>query len=191
MLTLTLVAAAFVTRAAFAAEPGSGRQTLATYVLAGVLVLGAYASGGWPPAHRRGRRPVVGPALTALLVFVVFAVGAWLVSWVGPVDRAVEAVVRHGRAGPAWEVALGATVAGAAEEVLYRGALWERVRLPLVTTALAHMATTLLAGNVALTLAAGVLGLVVGLSRRATGGWWAPAVTHVVWTLLVLAWLPA
>ena len=190
VLTLTIVAAAFATRAAFAAEPGSERQTLLTYALAGVLVLGTFASGGRPPAHRRGRRPVAGPALTAFALFLLFVVAGWLVSWLGPVDRAVEAVVRHGRAGPAWEVALGATVAGAAEEAFYRGALWERVRLPLVTTALAHMATTLPAGNVALTLAAGVLGIVVGFSRRASGGWWAPAVTHVVWMLLVLAWLP-
>lgn len=192
VLVLTLVAVAWLTRETFDAVPGSSRQSTLTYVLAAVLLAGAYVSGGtWPVAHRRGKHPVVGPALTAVLLFVAFVVMGWLSSWIGPVDRGVAAVVRHARAGSAWEVALGAVAAGVAEEVFYRGALFERVRLPVLTVTLAHMATTLPAGNVALTLAAGVLGIVLGLSRRASGGWWAPAVTHSVWGLLVAAWLPA
>ena len=190
VLAVTVVVAAYVTGRAFAAAPGSARQTTLTYALAAVLLAGAYVSGGWPRAHRHGRRPVVGPVLTGVLLFVAFAFFGWVASVIGPVDRAVDAVVRHARAGPFWEVALGATVAGLAEEVFYRGAVFERVRLPILTATLVHMVTTLPAGNVALTLAAAVLGVVLGLSRRTSGGWWAPAVTHVAWSLMIVLWLP-
>jgi membrane protease YdiL (CAAX protease family) len=191
VLLLTLVVAAWLTGRTFHAVPGSSRQTTLTYVLAAVLLAGAYVSGGsWPKAHRRGKHPVVGPLLTAVLLFCVFAVLSWASGWIGPIDRGVAAVVRHARAGSGWEIVLGATAAGVAEEVFYQGALFERVRLPILTATVLHMLTTLPAGNVALTLAAGLLGVVLGVSRRTSGGWWAPAVTHVAWALLVVAWLP-
>ena len=185
-----MVIVAWLTREAFDAAPGSDRQTTLTYVLAGTLLLGTLASGGWPPAHRRGRHPVVGPALTGLLLFVAFAVLGFLSSWIPAIDNGAEELVRHARAGAGWEIVLGATAAGVSEEAFYRGALFERLRLPIWTTAWAHALTTLLAGNAALTLAALWLGIVLGISRRTSGGWWAPAVTHVVWVLLVVAWLP-
>lgn len=185
VLVLTMAVVAWLTREAFESD-----DTRIAYAIAGALLLGTVLSGGWPAAHRRGRHPVVGPALTGVLLFVAFTVLGWLSSWLPAIDNGVEEVVRHARAGSGLEVALSAVAAGVAEEVFYRGALFERVRLPVVTTAFAHAVTTLLVGNVALTLAAWWLGLVLGMSRRASGGWWAPAVTHVVWGLLVLAWLP-
>jgi hypothetical protein len=192
VLLLTMVAVAWLTRETFESVPGSARQATLTYVLAGTLLLGAYVSGGdWPRAHRGSKRPFVGPALTGVLLFAAFVLFGWLSSWIGFLDHGVDEVVARARAGALLEVVLGATAAGIAEEVFFRGALFERVRLPVLTCTLAHMATTLLAGNVALTLAAGVLGVVLGISRRASGGWWAPAVTHVVWALLVAEWLPA
>jgi hypothetical protein len=191
VLLLALVVAAWLTRKTFEAAPGSEEQATLTYVLAAVLLAGAYASGGWPRPHRRGRRPVVGPALTGALLFVAFAVGGWLTSWVGPLDNGVDELLRHARAGDAWQVALGSAAAGLAEEVFYRGAVFERARLPILTATLAHVLTTVPAGNAALTLAAATLGVVLGATRRATGGWWAPAISHVVWALLVVAWLPA
>ncbi|HVF06116.1 MAG TPA: CPBP family intramembrane glutamic endopeptidase [Frankiaceae bacterium] len=190
VLAATVVVAAVTTRATFGAQPGSGRQAVLTYVLVAVLLLGAYASGGWPVAHRRGRRPVVAPALTGVLLFLAFTVLAIVTSWIGPFTRDVTELARHLYSGAAWDLVLGATLAGVAEEVFYRGAVFERFRRPVLTATLTHMAATLLVGNVALTLAAGVLGVVLGLSRRASGGWWAPAVTHVVWCLLMLRWLP-
>lgn len=183
----TLVVAAFLTREAFEAPPGTTRYT---YLIAATLLAGTFLSGDAPKPNRRAKRPVVGPAITGALLFVTFAVLGWLTGWIDALDDGAAEIVRHARAGPAWEVALGTTVAGVAEEVFYRGALFERLRLPVVTTTLAHMATTLLAANLALTMAAGLLGFVLGMSRRASGGWWAPAVTHVVWGLMIVMWLP-
>lgn len=186
MLLLALVVAAILTEKAFEA-PGATRFT---YYIAVTLLLGTVLSGDFPKEGRGGGRRLAGPAITGAALFVTFAILGWLTSWIDPLDHGVAEIMRHARAGPGWEVALGTAVAAVAEEVFYRGALFERVRLPVLTTTLAHMATTLPVGNVALTLSAGMLGVVLGLSRRASGGWWAPAVTHVVWGLMIVAWLP-
>ena len=186
VLAATVVAAAVLTRAVFLAEPGSGRQALLTYSFVAVLLAGSYASGGWPVAHRRGRRPVVAPLLTALVLFAAFSVFAFVAAWLLPFGDDVDEVFRHVRSGATWAAVLGTLAAGVAEEVFYRGALFERLRFPVATTTVAHMAATLLVANVALTLAAGALGVVLGTSRRVSGGWWAPALTHAAWSLLFL-----
>ena len=45
-------------------------------------------------------------------------------------------------------------------------------------------------GNVMLTFAAALLGVVVGLERRASGGILAPILTHLAWSLTMLFALP-
>lgn len=183
-----MVAVAWLTRETFDAARGSSRQETLSFALAAALVLGTYLSGGWPKAGRRGKRRVVGPVLTGLLLVVTFWVLGGLTSWIGPVENGADAMERHARALSGLGI-LALALAGAAEELFYRGALFERVRLPVPTTALAHMVTTLPAGNVALTLSAGLLGVVLGTTRRTSGGWWAPAVSHVVWSVVSVWWL--
>jgi membrane protease YdiL (CAAX protease family) len=57
-------------------------------------------------------------------------------------------------------------------------------------TTVAYAVTTAATGNVMLAFAAAVLGLVVGLERRASGGILAPAITHITWSLSMLLLLP-
>ena len=190
MLLATLVAAAVLTDRAYDAAPGTGAVSARSWAVAAVLVAGAVLSGGLPKATRDGRYRLLRPVLTGVLLFVVFVVVGWFFRLLPLVDHAVTEVLRRADRESALAVALAATGAAVAEEVFYRGALFERARLPVLTTTLAHVLTTLPAGNVALTGAAAVLGVVLGSSRRASGGWWAPAVTHVTWSLLVIAWLP-
>ena len=45
-------------------------------------------------------------------------------------------------------------------------------------------------GNIMLSFAAVLLGLVVGLERRASGGILAPIITHLTWSLSMLVILP-
>ena len=57
-------------------------------------------------------------------------------------------------------------------------------------TTLAYAVATLATGNVMLGFAAVVLGVVVGLQRRASGGIFAPILTHITWSLSMLFALP-
>ena len=61
----------------------------------------------------------------------------------------------------------------------------------MLWTTLAYTLVTLATGNVMLAVAAVILGVVVGLERRATGGILAPALTHITWSLSLLLVLPA
>ena len=66
-------------------------------------------------------------------------------------------------------------------------ALW---MLASLCFTLAYTVATLATGNVMLGLAAVLLGLVVGLERRASGGVLAPILTHVTWSTTMLFLLP-
>jgi len=82
-------------------------------------------------------------------------------------------------------------VNGVAEELFFRGALYAATpRRPVVVTTAAYAIATLATGNVMLGFAAVLLGGLVGLERRATGGIQAPILTHVVWSLAMLFALP-
>lgn len=89
-------------------------------------------------------------------------------------------------------VVAGAVVAGIGEEALFRGALYERlerfgvaiaIAVPAIVFALIHVPTYGVA-IVPLDTAAGAL---FGWQRWASGGWLAPAVTHVLANAMVLA----
>jgi membrane protease YdiL (CAAX protease family) len=82
-------------------------------------------------------------------------------------------------------------VNGVAEELFFRGAVYAAVtRHPVAWTTVAYTIVTLATGNVMLALAAVILGVVVGLQRRASGGILAPMLTHVSWSVTVLLALP-
>ena len=61
----------------------------------------------------------------------------------------------------------------------------------MLITAVAYAIATAATGNVMLAFAALVLGVVVGLERRASGGILAPVLTHLVWSVTMLYALPA
>ena len=81
---------------------------------------------------------------------------------------------------------------GIAEELFFRGAMYAAIRNHQVAwTTLAYTVATLATGNVMLGFAAIVLGAIVGLERRATGGILAPILTHLIWSVSMLYALPA
>ena len=59
----------------------------------------------------------------------------------------------------------------------------------LISTIL-YVLTTVAGGNPVLVFAAAVLGTVVALERRASGGILAPILTHITWSLSMLFVLP-
>ena len=60
----------------------------------------------------------------------------------------------------------------------------------MVVTTVAYTIATLATGNIMLTFAAVLLGVVVGLQRRASGGILGPILTHCTWSLAMLLALP-
>jgi hypothetical protein len=64
-------------------------------------------------------------------------------------------------------------------------------RHQVLWTTIAYTVATLATGNVMLGFAAVVLGFVVGLQRRASGGILAPILTHLTWSVAMLYALPA
>jgi membrane protease YdiL (CAAX protease family) len=176
-------------------EPGSPWFYPATLGLAAVWTAGAFAAG---PLHLGRvttaaglRRPVVGPIAIGLALAAVFVVGALVVRQVPALDDQVRSVLDHADEG-AWPLLLLVTaVNGVAEELFFRGAVYAAVpRHPVAVTTAAYSLATLATGNVSLVFAAVILGVVVGLERRASGGILGPILTHCTWSITMLFALP-
>jgi membrane protease YdiL (CAAX protease family) len=174
--------------------------SIATLVLAGVWTVGAFASG---PLHlgRIGHpaepdliapRPVVQPLLVGALLAALFVVGAFIVREIPWLDEQVSKVLAHTGQGSALLLLIVTVTNGIAEELFFRGALYAAIpRRQILWTTIAYTVATLATGNVMLGFAAILLGAVVGLQRRASGGILAPIITHLVWSVTMLYVLPA
>jgi membrane protease YdiL (CAAX protease family) len=178
-------------------RPGNALFYPATLGLAAVWAVGAFASG---PLHlgrtlrgqEPGPRPLAMPVVYAALLTGLFVVGGLLVRQVPWLDAQVRHVLDHAQHGSVPLLILVTALNGVAEELFFRGALYAATtRHPVVVTTIAYTAATLATGNVMLALAAMLLGLLVGLERRATGGIQAPIITHVLWSVSMLFVLPA
>lgn len=194
----TLLIGAGVLGWALQVEPGDPRFYYATLALAGVWTIGAVVSGplhlGW--AHTRDgdaqARPLVQPLAVGALLLGVFLAGAVVVATIPSLRDPVNDLLEYARAGSFGLVFVITAINGAAEELYFRGALYAGVgrrHAVAVTTAL-YAAVTAASGIVLLVFAAAVLGLVVGLQRRVTGGILGPIVTHLTWSLGMLVLLP-
>jgi membrane protease YdiL (CAAX protease family) len=178
-------------------EPGSAWFYPATLALALVWTVGAFASG---PLHL-GRiehvsghqvRPVVAPILLGLGLAGVFVAGALLVREVDWLDRQVRSVLDFADQGSVPLLVVITAVNGVAEELFFRGAAYAAItRDPVLWTTVAYVVATLATGNLMLAFAAVLLGAVVGLERRASGGILGPILTHVTWSVTMLLALPA
>ena len=177
-------------------EPGSALFYPATAGLAVVWTVGAFASGplhlGRIMHHNGPRRPVLPPIVVGLALAGVFVVGGLMVRQVPALDEQVRNVLVHADQGVTLVLVLITALNGVAEELFFRGAAYAATtRYPVPVTTVAYTAVTLATGNVMLAFAAAILGAVVGLQRRASGGILAPILTHVTWSLTMLLALPA
>lgn len=176
-------------------EPGSAWFYPATALLGVIWTVGAFASGplhlGRIASEDRLSRPVLQPLVVGLGLAATFLAGAFLVRQVPPLAEAARQVLDHADQGITWVLVLVTAANGIAEELFFRGAGYAAIpRRPVLWTTVAYAVTTAATGNVMLAFAAAVLGVVVGLERRASGGILAPAITHVTWSLSMLLLLP-
>jgi uncharacterized protein len=177
-------------------SPGNAWFYPATLGLAVVWTVGAFASG---PLHlgrtlsgdEPGPRPLLVPAGYGVLLAALFVVGGLVVREVPWLDAQVRHVLNHAQEGSVPLLVVITALNGVAEELFFRGAAYAALpRYPVPVTTVAYTIATLATGNVMLALAAVLLGLVVGLQRRASGGILGPILTHVTWSVSMLFVLP-
>ncbi|HEU4567064.1 MAG TPA: CPBP family intramembrane glutamic endopeptidase [Marmoricola sp.] len=176
-------------------EPGNRWFYPATVGLAAVWIVGAFASGqlhlGRIATPHGLVRPWLPPVLVGLLLAAVFTLGAVVVREIPYLGDRVAGVLDYTGSGSLPLLLLVTALNGVAEELFFRGAVYAAIpHRPVLWTTVAYTAITLATGNVMLTLAAAILGLVVAVERRASGGVLAPILTHVAWSLTVLLVLP-
>ena len=194
---LTLIVGAVVLAVTLRIPPGDESFYVGGLALAAVWAVGGLAAGRLHlgGAHTRDSglaRPVVQPVALALLAVGVFVAGAVVVGAVPWLADRVDAVLDHARYGSLPIVWLITVVTGVGEELFFRGALFAAVgsRHALAVTTLVYTLVTAATGNVMLTFAALLLGLLTGAQRRVTGGVLAPVITHVIWSSSMLVLLP-
>jgi uncharacterized protein len=198
VVVITLLVGAVILTWALRIEPGDPTFYVATFALAGVWAVGAFASG---PLHlgrgntRGGQetsRAVVQSLALGGLLLGLFMAGAVVVAQVPELRNPVQELLDHARFGSLALVAVITTVNGIAEELYFRGAMYAAVgrRHAVAVTTIVYTLVTATSGIPLLILAGALVGLVVGLQRRVTGGILGPVITHLTWSLGMLFLLP-
>lgn len=190
-----MVAGAVVLGFSLRIEPGSTSFYLSTLVLAGVWAMGAFASG---PLHlgritigEVSRRPILTPIAIGAALAGVFVVGGLIVRDIPFLGPQVRSVIDYANEGYLPILAVITLVNGIAEELFFRGAAYASItQHPVAWTTVSYGVATLATGNVMLSFAALLLGVVVGLERRASGGILGPILTHITWSVSMLLILP-
>ena len=189
------VAGAGLLGVALSAPPGTPRFSALTLGTAATWVVGGLVSGplhrGWtdtPVPHR----PVVAPVMLGAGAFAVFYGCALVARRLPVLERAISRVLRFGHEADPRSVLVTALVSGAAEEIFFRGAVYAAAGTghPVAVSTAVYTLSTTATRNPALVLAAGVMGTLFGLQRRATGGLQAPIVPLLTWSVLMLRVLP-
>jgi len=198
VVVITLLVGAVILTWALRIEPGDPTFYVATFALAGVWAVGAFVSG---PLHlgrgntRGGQetsRAVVQSLALGGLLLGLFMAGAVVVAQVPALRNPVQELLDHARFGSLALVAVITTVNGIAEELYFRGAMYAAVgrRHAVAVTTIVYTLVTATSGIPLLVLAGALVGLVVGLQRRVTGGILGPVITHLTWSLGMLFLLP-
>lgn len=194
---VTLIVGAILLGVSLSIRPGDASFYPLTLAVAATWTAGALLSGplhlGRIPFRNRLRRPILVPIATGLIAAGVFVVGALVVRELPPLRDSVNDVLAHAREGALIPVLLITVLNGVAEELFFRGALFAAIgrRHAVLVSTVIYAAATVATLNPMLVFAAALLGLVLGLQRRASGGVLGPILTHITWSSTMLFALPA
>jgi membrane protease YdiL (CAAX protease family) len=178
-------------------KPGSHAFYGTTAAVAATWTAGGVLSGplhlGWIESRdRRLRRPILTPVATGVAAFGFFYGCALVARRIPVLDRAIGNVLQFAEQGTGPLVVATTLANGLGEEIFFRGAMYSALdqdRAVLTSTAVYTLATVS-TRNPALVLAAGVMGSLFALQRRASGGLQAPVLTHLTWSALMVRYLP-
>ena len=191
---ITIVIGTTLLAATLRVPRGSAWFTILGLLVAATWTVGSIVSGPIPlrPDRDVVWRTFVGPVVGGASAFGAF-VSAYLVARHLPlVGPALDGVLATADAGPTALVLFVALVNGAGEELFFRGALHAAFapHRPAIATTIAYVVVTAATGNVALVIAAAVMGALFSLERLSTSGVLAPMVTHLTWSTLMILALP-
>lgn len=197
VVAATSVAGAGLLGLGLSTRPGSRAFYGTTMAVAGVYTAGGFASGplhlGWVQLRDRSmRRPVLTPVATGVGAFGFFYGCAHVAKRIPPLSRAIASILQFADEGESSLVLMTTLANGVAEEVFFRGAVYAALddRQAVLGSTAVYMVATVPTRNPALVLAAGVMGGLWGLQRRASNGLQAPVLTHLTWSTLMLRYLP-
>jgi CAAX protease family protein len=193
---ITLAVGATLLGLSFSVRQGDPAFYPLTFGLAATWTLGSLLSGPLHLGHilRGGtvRRPIITPIVSGLLLAALFVLGAFVIRTVPALASLTEDVLGYARLGNLWIIVVITLVNGVAEELFFRGALFAAIGVwhPVLISTTLYALATVAGGNPVLVFAAVVVGTVVALERRASGGILAPILTHITWSLSMLFVLP-
>ena len=196
VVAITLALGATLLGLSFSLRQGDPAFYPLTFGLAATWTLGSLLSGPLHLGHillaGRLRRPTITPIAVGLLLAALFVLGALIVRTIPSLVRLTEDVLGYARLGNLWIILVITLANGVAEELFFRGALFAAigVRHAVLISTVLYVVATVAGGNPVLVFAAAVLGTVVALERRASGGILAPILTHIAWSLSMLFVLP-
>ncbi len=196
VVSITLAVGATLLGFSFSVRQGDPAFYALTFGLAATWTFGSLLSGPLHMGHillgGTLRRPIITPIAAGLMLAALFVVGALIVRSIPPLARLAEDVLGYARLGNLWIIFMITLVNGIAEELFFRGALYAAIGAwhPVLISTVLYALATIAGGNPVLVFAAAVLGTVVGLQRRASGGVLAPILTHITWSLSMLFVLP-
>jgi membrane protease YdiL (CAAX protease family) len=197
VVTVTSVLGAGLLGVSLATRPGSARFYVLTLSAAATWTLGGLSSGplhlGWIEGRDRHlRRPSVVPVATGVGAFGFFYGCALVARRIPFLDRAVTRILAYADEGALPLVLLTTYANGIGEEVFFRGALYAVLPDELAVSASTgiYVVATATTRNPALVVAAALMGGLLGLQRRASGGLQAPLLTHLTWSTLMVRYLP-
>jgi membrane protease YdiL (CAAX protease family) len=178
-------------------RPDSREFYALTGAVAATWAAGGFLSGplhlGWVQGRdQRLRRPIVTPVATGVGAFAFFYACALVARQIPVLDHAIGSVLTFAEEGSGPLVVATTLANGVGEEVFFRGAMYAALdpdRAVAASTAVYTLATVS-TRNPALVLAAGVMGTLFALQRRASGGLQAPVLTHLTWSTLMVRYLP-
>ena len=173
---------------------GSAWFTVLAVLVAATWTVGSFVSGPIPfqPDRDTPWRTFLGPVVVGIAAFGVFVIAYLVARHLPLVGTALDGVLATADAGPIAVVLFVALVNGAGEELFFRGALHAALEphRPAIATTVVYVVVTAATGNLALVIAAAVMGALFSLERLSTRGVLAPIVTHLTWSTLMVLALP-
>jgi membrane protease YdiL (CAAX protease family) len=191
---VTIVVGTALLAATLRVPDGSTRFTVLGLLVAATWTIGSFVSGPIPfqPNRHLARHTCVGAVITGVAAFGAFLASYLVARHLPLIGPAVDGVLAAADAGSTAVILLVALVNGAGEELFFRGALHAALEphRPAIATTIVYAAVTAATGNVALVIAAAVMGVLFTIERLSTRGVLAPMVTHLTWSTLMVLALP-